>query len=509
MAEKILHTKIALKIKTLQDWTDNYADYEPLRGEVCLCEIPSAATSPLASPAPLVLFKVGDGEHTFAQLDWVSAKAADVYSWAKKTEADFTAWVKTLVTVSDIDLSAYYKKTKVDELLAANSAADQEYAKNYADGLAKNYDAAGAAAAVQSNLDEYEASNNAAVAAAAEKGQQGIDDAAAALAEAQKKTTMAAVEAKNYATKTEAQGYADAKDEAIAAAQKAGDDAAAALEAYKTAAGQEHTAIRTAFANADATTLQSAKDYADGLLEGAELGQYTTEQEVKNIVDEVIAGAVDGDTITGLANLVEYLHTHGAEAAEMGAAIDVLEGKVGTIEGKPAYNITSTQINNWDGEVGAKAIANENKAAIEAIQDLPGSGITADDIAAWNNEKGAKALAGTKTTTAEVKTQIEAYGYATESDLTLAEGRLDAIEEKPAYDILDSDIAKWNAAEQNAKDYADGLADNYATAAQGAKADTALQSVEVGTGLKVSAKANNKQMIDIDDAVIFILDCND
>ena len=120
-----------------------------------------------------------------------------------------------------------------------------------------------------------------------------------------------------------------------------------------------------------------AKAYADGLITDANLGQYTTEQEVKDIVDEVIAGAVDGDTITGLANLVEYLNTHGAEAKEMGAAIDVLEGKVEVIEGKPAYGITATQISNWDNEVGAKAIAES------------------------------------KTTTAEVKTQIEAYGYAT------------------------------------------------------------------------------------------------
>lgn len=121
-----------------------------------------------------------------------------------------------------------------------------------------------------------------------------------------------------------------------------------------------------------------AKAYADGLITAANLDQYTTEQEVKDLVDGVIAGAVDGDTITGLANLVEYLNTHGAEAKEMGAAIDVLEGKVETIEGKPAYGITATQISNWDGEVGAKA------------------------------------LAESKTTTAEVKTQIEAYGYATE-----------------------------------------------------------------------------------------------
>lgn len=46
---------------------------------------------------------------------------------------------------------------------------------------------------------------------------------------ASSKTTMADVEAKDYATKTEAQGYADGKDAAIAAAKKAGTDAMAKI----------------------------------------------------------------------------------------------------------------------------------------------------------------------------------------------------------------------------------------------------------------------------------------
>lgn len=122
---------------------------------------------------------------------------------------------------------------------------------------------------------------------------------------------------------------------------------------------------------------QRAKDYADGLITDANLGQYTTEQEVKDIVDEVVAGAVDGDTITGLANLVEYINTHGGEAAEMASAIDVLEGDV------------------------------------KGLKEAPSASIKTTDIAAWNGEIGAKALAESKTTTAEVKDQIEAYGYAT------------------------------------------------------------------------------------------------
>lgn len=38
--------------------------------------------------------------------------------------------------------------------------------------------------------------------------------------------------------------------------------------------------------------------------------------------------------------------------------------------------------------------------------------------------------------------------------------------------------------------------------------DSALQEIEVDTGLKVSDKAENKQTISIDDEVIFILDAN-
>lgn len=68
-----------------------------------------------------------------------------------------------------------------------------------------------------------------------------------------------------------------------------------------------------------------------------------------------------------------------------------------------------------------------------------------------------------------------------------------------------------NTAESNAKSYADGLAGNYATAEQGGKADTALQSVEAaaGSGLVVSAKAENKQTIGFDPNVVFVFNCGD
>lgn len=106
MAEKTIKTRIALKAKTLNEWNEAAnADYVPLRGEICLCEIPSgseAATNP-----PTVLFKVGDGEKPFKNLNWASALAADVYEWAKgKNKPTYTAAEVGLGSVKNAGMDA-------------------------------------------------------------------------------------------------------------------------------------------------------------------------------------------------------------------------------------------------------------------------------------------------------------------------------------------------------------------------------------------------------------------
>ena len=159
---------------------------------------------------------------------------------------------------------------------------------------------------------------------------------------------------------------------------------------------------------------ERAKGYVDSKLEEANLAQYTTEQEVKDIVDAVVSGAVEGDTISGLANLVEYINTHGGEAAEMAGAIDVLEGKVEAIEAKPAMGILST------------------------------------DISAWNNEIGAKELAGSKATLAEVKEYVEGEQFAKDADLEVVEGKLVGLT-GTVKDYVDGEIAKVDAAGVNSE----------------------------------------------------------
>ena len=78
----VINTRIQLKYDTLSNW--NTSTFKPLKGEVCIAKVD--VTQPENSLLQPIMFKVGDGDHTFAELGWTSAKAADVYAWAKAAE---------------------------------------------------------------------------------------------------------------------------------------------------------------------------------------------------------------------------------------------------------------------------------------------------------------------------------------------------------------------------------------------------------------------------------------
>lgn len=151
-----------------------------------------------------------------------------------------------------------------------------------------------------------------AIAAAQEQADKGVADAAAALAKANEKTTMAEVEGKNYATKSEAQGYADAKDAAIAAAQKAGDDAAAAAKA----------------ADNKAVAAQGAADAVAGHVTAikAEIGEMPEKApEGTTIWDTIMGIAADSEgTYADLRGYIEDIQEDYLKAADK----TELEGKI-------------------------------------------------------------------------------------------------------------------------------------------------------------------------------------
>lgn len=207
--------------------------------------------------------------------------------------------------------------TLVDQI-KAEDAKGLKSAKDYADSLASNYDAAGAAAGVQTKLDEEIAR-----AKAAEKANA---DAIAAIKDGEVVDSFKDVETElakyqlsgDYATKAEAQGYANAKDEAIAAAKKAGEDAQSDLDGFKVTVGETYETKGDA-----AAKLTEAKGYTD--------------DEIAKVDAKVAENAGD---IEELAGKVATLEANGYDDTEVRGlikanadALDLVEADVEAIKG--------------------------------------------------------------------------------------------------------------------------------------------------------------------------------
>lgn len=88
MATTKLQTRILNKISTWTEWESVKTTFKPLRGEICIVEIPSGTSSTGLTP-PATGIKVGDGQHVFGELPWIQAIAGDVTAWCKENMADF------------------------------------------------------------------------------------------------------------------------------------------------------------------------------------------------------------------------------------------------------------------------------------------------------------------------------------------------------------------------------------------------------------------------------------
>lgn len=90
MAEKELMTRIQLKYDSYENWSNEQAGdgkgakFVLKAGEVGICTIPAGVNAEGVQNPPHVMMKVGDGSTVFSALPWMSAKAADVFAWAKQ-----------------------------------------------------------------------------------------------------------------------------------------------------------------------------------------------------------------------------------------------------------------------------------------------------------------------------------------------------------------------------------------------------------------------------------------
>lgn len=86
MAEKTINTRIINKNATSSQWSTSALVLK--KGEIALAQIISAEGGNY--DVPTYAMKIGDGTHTFSQLNWLVAPASDVYDWAKKASLEYS-----------------------------------------------------------------------------------------------------------------------------------------------------------------------------------------------------------------------------------------------------------------------------------------------------------------------------------------------------------------------------------------------------------------------------------
>lgn len=392
-----------------------------------------------------LLMKVGDGEHTFKDLPWMSARAADVLSVCKNEE-DLKAFVNGVIADAGIASSDAMETLAGKVTTAEGKITTLEGKMTTAEG--KITTAEGAIDALEALVGDKKVATQ-------------ISEAIAALNLAD-----------TYAAKTHGHEIAEVNglSDAIAAAKKAGTDANAALESYKTtndAAVKVNSDAIAAIKNGE--TLDNFKEVEEALAGKQAAGNYSVVGHKHEIAD-----------VNGLSDAIADAKSAGTAAA--GAAAQAL------VDAKAYTDSEMTRL------VGDTKVSEQISGA---ISDL--------DLVNTYDAKGAAAAAETA-----------AKGYA-DSLNTAMDGRMQAVEAKKhehanaaeLAKIADGDVAKWNAAEQNAKDYADDLdeAMDLRMQAVEAKLGTGEGGVDAQIAAAVAAEATLRD--NADKALQALIEAND
>ena len=214
---------------------------------------------------------------------------------------------------------------------------------------------------------------------------------------------------------------------------------------------------------------------------------YTTVKEyVDDKVADVVAGSIEGLGALAAKDQVAEADLESALAAKINGKADqaAVDALVGADTGKSVRTIANE-------ELAAQLIPAEAQDSLDTLAEIA-AWIQAhpDDASAMNAAIEAletKVDTGEQTVSAYVAAAIAALNigdYATAANLTALAGRVTTLEgaththgNKAVLDGVTSEkVTAWDAAEQNAKTYADGLAANYDATGSAAAAETAAKS---------------------------------
>lgn len=334
--------------------------------------------------------------------------------------------------------------------------------------------------------------------------QKGIDDAQDARIKAIEDTYLDAEDIANFETKENVKkvaddlaGYIESNDEALAGVKDTADKAAVKTEVESALALKaDKSVVEAMYTNETIDSkISTAKEEAVSAAK-TELDAITLAIEEYNDVESIV-----------------IKDSKGAVIADVSAATFVKDGMLADAQ----YNTDTNKIVlTWNTDSGKTTTT---ELDLNDLVDVytGGTGINVstsgeisidDNVVVTHNDLNdtVNTLVGTIDDTADTASITGAKKYAEAQVAAEASARDAAIAtaKSEAISAAATDATtKANTAETNAKTYADGLAVNYATAAQGTLADTALQEVTaaVDGGLKVT----NKNEIAIDDSVTFVL----
>lgn len=325
-------TRISLKYDTLVNWQKSTLKLN--KGELAIAVIPAA--DPANKQLPPVMFKVGDGEHTFAELgnNWASALAADVYEWAKAAS-------RPAYKYGDADLTGF------------GTAA----AKNVGD-----FDKAGAAATAEANAKAYVDEQIGSIPHAAEYTlETGATDGSLVL----KKDGVA------VGDPAVVKGWA----ELLTKAQKGIDDAAAALaaaQAAQTTANGKYSKPANGIPKTDlAGAVQTSLDKADTALQSHQAVALASGTKNGTLKLTVGGTATDNIAVTGLGSAAYTESTAYATAAQGTKADNAMPKAGGTFTGAITVQAPTAEMNPATKQYVDTAINTVKQFEYQVVDELP------------------------------------------------------------------------------------------------------------------------------------------